>query len=168
GVPRREKFSTILRDLVKTTPTEALLTDYLQRYAGALEHELAVAPLVEGIETFLAADGRSVYVSSSAPEAEVALQLARRSLSAYFAAVYGSQTPKAEALRQVAKAHHGAQIVFFGDAVGDLKAAQEVGVAFVAVINERDNFAQHDVVKLRDFTSLSEVERSIQIAVQRL
>lgn len=54
GVPRREKLSTILCDLLHTPPTPALLNSYLQRYASALEDALAVAPLVEGIETFLA------------------------------------------------------------------------------------------------------------------
>jgi len=166
GIPRREKLVTILRDLVKTTPTEVLITHYLHRYATVLEHKLAVAPLVEGVEDFLSVGGRRFYVSSSAPEVEVHRQLERRGLSRYFTRVYGSQTPKAEALRQVVTAHREMAIVFFGDAVGDLQAAQEVGVAFVAVVNERDNFTQQDVVKLSDFTSLSQVERCMQNALQ--
>ena len=54
GIPRRENLLTTLRDLLQTPPTAALLTHDLQRYAGALEDELAVTPLVEDIETFLA------------------------------------------------------------------------------------------------------------------
>ncbi|MBX3013945.1 MAG: HAD family hydrolase [Caldilineaceae bacterium] len=164
GVPRREKLATILRDFVKTTPTDPLLNRYLERYAHALEAELARAPLVEGVAAFLAAGGCPFYVSSAAPEAEVALQLERRQLHTYFTHIYGAQTPKAEAVRQVAAAHPTAPLVFFGDAVGDWLAAQATGVAFVAVINERDNFAQQAVVKLRDFTQPEQVERCIQKA----
>ena len=101
GVPRREKFIGILRDIISITPTEALLDSYLQRYANALEYELAVAPMVEGVAHFLAASGYTFYVSSSAPESEVDHQLARRNLKAYFTAVYGAQTPKDAALGQV-------------------------------------------------------------------
>jgi phosphoglycolate phosphatase-like HAD superfamily hydrolase len=166
GVPRREKFVTILRDLIRTIPTETLLTSYLSRYASALEHELMVAPMVEGMASFLDAGGRSFYVSSSAPEAEVHRQLERRQLSPYFTTVYGAQTPKAEALRQVVVVHLGSAIVFFGDSIGDLRAAKEAGVAFVAVVNERDNFTAQDVVKLYDFTCIPQVEYCIQSALR--
>lgn len=166
GVPRREKLVTILRYLIRITPTETLLTSYLQRYANALEHELAVAPMVEGVSTFLTAGGRSFYVNSSAPEAEVYRQLEQRHLLPYFTKVYGSQTSKTDALRQIVAAHPETAIVFFGDSVGDLKAAQEAGVAFIAVINERDNFAKQAIIKLSDFTLLTQVERCIKSALQ--
>ncbi|MCX6045411.1 MAG: HAD hydrolase-like protein [Chloroflexi bacterium] len=165
GVPRREKFAGILRELIGTPPTEALLVSYSKRYASALEHELAVAPLVEGVANFLAAGGRTFYVSSSAPESEVQHQLEIRNLSPYFFALYGAQTPKAEALRQVVLAHPASVIVFFGDAMSDLIAAQAAGVAFVGVVNERDNFADRCSVKLADFATLSRVEDCIQSAL---
>lgn len=168
GVPRREKLATILRDLIGITPTETLLASYLQRYASALEYELAVAPMVEGVATFLAAGGHRFYVNSSAPEVEVYRQLEQRHLIHYFTKIYGAQTAKAEALRQIVATHPETTIVFLGDSVGDLKAAQEVGVAFVAVINERDNFTQQDLVKLSDFNQLTAVEHCIKNALQRL
>jgi phosphoglycolate phosphatase-like HAD superfamily hydrolase len=165
GVPRREKFVAIVRNIIGTMPTGPLLTRYLDRYAHALEHELAVAPIVEGVAEFLAIGGRTFYVSSSAPEVEVHRQLEIRTLSHYFAVIYGSQTPKVEALRQVVSAHSGAAIVFFGDSIGDWAAAQEAGVAFIGVINERDNFTDQSVVKLNDFINVDRVEESIQNAL---
>ncbi len=168
GVPRREKFVTILNDILGITPPEPLVTNYLNRYANALEHELAVAPLVEGVAEFLAAGGHIFYVSSSAPESEVHLQLHRRNLTSYFTNVYGSQTTKAEALRQIASAHPGAAIVFFGDSIGDLIAAQETKVAFVGVVNERDNFTNQPVVKLADFSTPSQIEVCVQNALSHL
>jgi len=168
GVPRREKLATLLRDHIGIAPTEEILADYLARYATALEHELAIAPMVEGIREFLAAGGYTFYVSSSAPEHEVQQQLARRHLRPYFAAIYGGQTPKAEALRQIRAAHPTAPIIFFGDALGDLVAAQAVGIPFVGVVNEGDNFAAERVVKLADFATPALVAQAMQQALRNL
>lgn len=167
GVPRREKLGAILREIVGITPTEAILAPYLVRYAAALEHELAIAPMVEGIGAFLAAGEHTFYVSSSAPEHEVQQQLATRNLRPYFAAIYGGQTPKATALRQICAAHPTATVLFFGDALGDLLAAQAVGVPFVGVINERDNFAGERVIKLADFATPALVQQAMQQALTK-
>lgn len=168
GVPRRDKFIEILGNILKVTPTEALIDGYLRRYASAVEHEITVAPMVEGMREFLSADGYTFYVSSSSPESEVYHQLESRNLNTYFSAIYGLQTPKAEALRQIVVANPESAVVFFGDSVGDWEAAQEAAVAFVAMINERDNFQTQSVVKLKDFTAMSQVKISIQNALQSI
>lgn len=165
GVPRRDKLFGLLHDLLGVEPSAAMLADYLERYARALEHALAMAPLVEGVDGFLQQDGYTFYVSSSAPEAEVYQQLQRRNLLTYFAAIYGSTTPKAAALHTIRAANPGKPLVFFGDAIGDWDAAQKAGVAFIAVVNECDNFGDHPVIKLSSFTTIAQVEACIQRAL---
>lgn len=166
GVPRRDKLAGILREIVGIEPDTALIADYLDRYAQALEHELAIAPMVEGVATFLQQAGYIFYVCSSAPEEEVQRQLARRNLRSYFTEVYGSTTPKAAALCVIRDTQPHNPIVFFGDAIGDWEAAQAVDVTFVAVINERDNFGDQSVSKLYNFTNLAEVEACIKQSLQ--
>ncbi len=165
GVPRRAKLAHLLQYVLHTTPTDALLSEYLRRYANALEHELAVAPMVEGVGAFIADCAAARYVCSSAPEAEVHAQIARRSLAPHFIAVYGGATPKSHALRSIAATHAPKPAVFFGDSVGDYEAACEAAVAFVGVVCERDNFQGAHVVKLKDFTDRAAVERAMQQAV---
>ena len=165
GAPRRDKLFGLLHDLLGVEPSTAMLDDYLERYARALEHELAIAPIVEGIDGFLHHDGYTFYVSSSAPETEVYQQLQGRNLLIYFTGLYGATTPKAAALRAVQAAHPESPLVFFGDAVGDWAAAKEAGVAFIGVINERDNFGDEAVLKLSDFTNITQVEACIQRAL---
>lgn len=162
GVPRRDKLAAILGEIVGVEPTPTLLAGYLERYAHALEYELAIAPMVEGVATFLQEDGYSIYVCSSAPEEEVHHQLERRNLLGYFTKVYGSTTAKADALRAIRAIHADSPIVFFGDATGDWEAARSAAVAFVAVVNERDNFGVLPVMKLHNFANLTEVERCIR------
>lgn len=167
GVPRRDKLFGLQHDLLGVEPSAAMLANYLERYARALEHELAIAPIVEGVDGFLRQDGHTFYVSSSAPEQEVYHQLQRRSLLTYFAAIYGSTTPKAAALRTIQAAHPGKPLVFFGDAIGDWDAAKAAGVAFIAVVNERDNFGNHPVIKLSSFTHIAQVEACMQRALAK-
>lgn len=165
GVPRRAKLFGLLRDLLGVDPSPALLEDYLARYAHALEHELAIAPTVEGIDGFLHHDGYTFYVSSSAPEPEVYQQIQRRNLLTYFAGIYGANTPKATALQTIRTANPGKRLIFFGDAIGDWNAAKAAHVAFIAVINERDNFGNEAVLKLSDFTNITQVEACMQRAL---
>jgi phosphoglycolate phosphatase-like HAD superfamily hydrolase len=165
GVPRRAKLAHLLQYNLRTEPTDALLSEYLHRYAFQLEHQLAVAPMVEGVEEFIASYPAARYVCSSAPEAEVHEQVSRRSLGRHLAAVYGSTTPKADALRAIAASHSNRPVVFFGDSVGDHEASCRAGVAFVGVVCERDNFQDMPVVKLRDFAQRATVEQAMLQAV---
>jgi phosphoglycolate phosphatase-like HAD superfamily hydrolase len=167
GVRRDHKLRHILTKIFEVKLAEDTLSSYLFEYAHKLESLLAAAPLVEGVEDFLANRDHSFnfYVSSSAPEAEVKDQLSRRGLAGHFKAVFSANTPKEIALRQVSSRHPGQITVFFGDSVGDWNAAREAGVAFVAVISERDNFAGLPVTKLSDFMSIPAVLSAINAAL---
>lgn len=168
GVPRRTKLAHLLQHALGAEPTEALLAEYLQRYAAQLEHQLAAAPMVEGVAQFIACYPAPGYVCSSAPEAEVHQQLSRRALGSHLAAVYGGDTPKPDALRAIAASHPSQPVAFFGDSVGDYEAARKAGVAFVGVVCERDNFKGLPVVKLRDFAHRATVEQALlDAAAQR-
>jgi phosphoglycolate phosphatase-like HAD superfamily hydrolase len=165
GVPRRAKLAQLLENYLRTEPTDALLSEYLHRYAVELEDQLAVAPMVEGIGEFIACYPAARYVCSSAPEAEVREQVTRRSLDHHLAAIYGGITPKSDALRAIAASHLNQPVVFFGDSVGDYEASCQASVAFVGVVCERDNFQGVPVVKLRDFAHRGTVEQAMAKAV---
>ena len=118
-----------------------------------LEHQLAVAPMVEGVAEFIACYPAARYVCSSAPEAEVHAQVSRRSLGRHMAAIYGSNTRKSDALRSIAASHPDQPVVFFGDSVGDYEASCLASTAFVGVVCERENFQDIPVVKVQDFAN---------------
>ncbi|MEJ8839717.1 HAD family hydrolase [Ramlibacter sp. AN1133] len=161
GVRRDVKIAHILRTFARGSATDDL-GHYLVAYAGKLEQLLRSAPLVPGVEDFLRSD-RSFFLSSSAPEPEIELQLRSRGLWSRFERVFGASKPKAMALSEVHQAS-GSRPVFFGDSPPDLDAAVEAGASFVAVVFERDNFAGVPVVKLPDFTSAERVQYCIDAA----
>jgi len=166
GVPRAEKLRYILESIVGIVASEAVVDEYLVKYQHALEGALSAAPFVPGVEDFLSACECPLYLCSSAPAEEVARQLAARHLQGYFAEVFDGRTPKERALKHIGHRHGTKGIVFFGDSLGDLAAAQSAGVPFVAVVAEWDNFGERPVVKLRDFTDRGAIERCISEAAQ--
>jgi phosphoglycolate phosphatase-like HAD superfamily hydrolase len=166
-VPRRTKIVAILANILEVEVAEELVSGYLDRYDAALVHLLFVVPLVDGIAEFMARNGYTYYVCSSAPKQEVERQLARAGLTSHFTDVFGLDTPKAEALRHIKLSHAGTAIVFLGDSPGDQRAADAAGVPFIAVVAERDNFPGENVVKLKNFSSLDVVQESFREAFAR-
>ena len=166
GVPRAEKLKHILESIVGIVASEATVDEYLVKYEHALEEALSAASFISGVQYFLSACECPIYLCSSAPAGEVARQLSARHLQGYFAEVFDGRTPKAEALKHIAHRHGHKGIVFFGDSLGDLVAAQSAGVSFVAVVAEWDNFVERTVVKLRDFADREAIQRCISEAAQ--
>lgn len=161
GVPRAEKLKYILESIVGIVASEATIDEYLVKYEHSLEDALSAASFVSGVKDFLSACECPLYLCSSAPAEEVAQQISARHLQGYFTGVFDGRTPKNEALKHIARRHGHKGIVFFGDSLGDLAAAQSAGVSFVAVVAEWDNFAGRTVVKLRDFTDRDTIQRCI-------
>ena len=165
GVPRRDKLAQILRGL-QVDPTDALVSEYLSRYAVVLEPQLRKAPMVEGIADFIVGCPAACYVCSSAPEAEVQAQISRCALTSHLAAAYGGTTPKPVALREIAALHTNQTVIFFGDSMSDRDASLEARVAFVGVSCERDNFKDVAIEKITDFSDRRVVEHAMVAAVR--
>jgi phosphoglycolate phosphatase-like HAD superfamily hydrolase len=166
GVRRDHKISHILRTILKISGSEDVLPKYLESYSAKLERELLAAPLIPGVQEFVRNSRYTFYVSSSAPEPEIDLQLRSRALLGYFEAVFGAATRKSEALSLVRAKWAPVRPVFFGDSLGDMEAAAAAHTPFIAVTYERDNFRSVSVRKLRDFTSSDHVHACINAAAQ--
>ncbi|MGD0492264.1 MAG: HAD family hydrolase [Steroidobacteraceae bacterium] len=94
-----------------------------------------------------------IYVCSAAPQEEVRRQLEHRHFAAHVAAAFGDPVGKADALRQVIvrSGAHARDIIFFGDSSADRDAAVEVGMRFVAVTREKNDFVEVNCSKIVDF-----------------
>jgi phosphoglycolate phosphatase-like HAD superfamily hydrolase len=164
GVPRAAKLKYILESIIGAPASKAVLDEYLVKYEASVDGALSAAPVVTGVKEFLSECECPVYLCSSAPSEEVSRQLRARDMLGYFAETFDSRTPKDEALRYIAARHGHKGVVFFGDSLGDLSAAQSARVSFVAVVADWDNFPDQAVVKLRDFADRKAVQRCISEA----
>jgi len=131
GVPRDQKIAHVLRDILKLP--ESLAPAVAACYARKLAAGLPSCAPVRGVSAFLSAVDARFYVASSAPEPEIRSNLERHDLLCHFAGIFGHPLTKAAVLSYLRRAHAGADVVFFGDAVADLEAAEGAGVRFVAV-----------------------------------
>jgi len=153
GVPRAQKFRHIWERILGreySPQTEEVLS---ARYVALLGKGLLEAPLMEGIESFLSGNDLPKYVCSAAPQEEVELQIRHHRLRYHFAHLYGAPVAKCEALADII-ARVGCeprQVLFFGDALADLEAAEAAGTTFVGVVRERNNFGNVRCPTLTDF-----------------
>jgi beta-phosphoglucomutase-like phosphatase (HAD superfamily) len=162
GVRRDLKILGIHAEILGSTLTEDELNGYLDRYAIALEKELSVAPLVDGVDRFVQDHPGRLFVSSSAPTEEVERQLSVRSLVQHFDGVFAGEADKRQGLERIRVLAGSQTVVFFGDSLGDWESARSADIAFVGVIAERDNFRDAPIAKIRDFVDRDSIAKAIE------
>jgi beta-phosphoglucomutase-like phosphatase (HAD superfamily) len=153
GIPRKTKFRHIWEQILRLPYDGTVESTLAKHYELALADSLLDAPIVEGIDRLFTDANVPIYVCSAAPEEEVRRQLEHRHFAAHVAAAFGDTMGKADALRQVIVESSALprEIVFFGDSSADRAAAIEVGVRFVAVIREKNDFIETNCPKIVDF-----------------
>lgn len=139
GLSRYRLFEALLEGRFgpkRPVALDALLAAYGRRCrAGYLEQ--AETPGMRAALSRAGAGGRPLYIVSGSDETELRQVLARRELAPEFAAIYGSPATKPENLARVRRHHAflgssaGARILFVGDAVADMEAAERQGADFL-------------------------------------
>jgi beta-phosphoglucomutase-like phosphatase (HAD superfamily) len=153
GIPRKTKFRHIWEQILRLPYDVIVESTLAKQYELALADRLLDAPIVEGIDRVFTDADMPIYVCSAAPQEEVCRQLVHRHFAGHVAASFGEPVGKADALRQVIVQLGGQarDIPFFGDSSADRDAAVEVGVRFIAVIREKNDFAEVNCPKVVDF-----------------
>jgi len=160
GIPRKTKFRHIWEQILRLPYDSAVESALAKQYELALTDSLLEAPIVEGVDRLFTDADVPIYVCSAAPQEEVRRQLEHRNFAAHVAAAFGDPLGKVDALRQV-MVRSGAQareIVFFGDSSADRDAAIEVGMRFIAVIRDKNDFIDvhcPQIVDFQDWNALS-------------
>lgn len=135
GLPRSDKFRIIYREVLRRPLDETELDRLGREFSEIVFDEILACAPVAGALEFLAAHAstRLLFVASATPQDELREIVRERGLEGYFRAVYGSPDDKTEILRRIIRdwALDLGEVVFVGDAMGDLKHARAVGVGFV-------------------------------------
>jgi beta-phosphoglucomutase-like phosphatase (HAD superfamily) len=163
GIPRKAKFRHIWKQILRLPYDDAVESALAKQYEMALADSLLKAPIVEGVDRLFANVDVQIYVCSGAPLDEVRRQLEHRHFGAHVAAAFGDPVEKSEALRQVIAQSqaHARDIVFFGDSRADRDAAIEVGVRFIAVIREKNDFIEVNCPKIVDFQDWEALSKAV-------
>lgn len=142
GISRYEKFAYIFRNILHLPYNEVTGKKLGERYSQMLSQNLADTPLIQGVKEFLAQQHVPLFVASSSEVHEMQRVVEAKGISKYFTKLYGHPISKAEAIREVAASNNmePSQVLFFGDAVADWKAAAETKADFIARTEQPELF----------------------------
>lgn len=136
GYSRHRKIRHFYEGILGRAVPEGELERRSERFRALVHEGVLAAPLVRGVESFLArASGRyGRYVASGTPEEELRGIVAARRIGHLFEGVHGSPREKDEIVRSILDREDAApgEAVLVGDGDSDRRAAREVGVEFVA------------------------------------
>lgn len=140
GMSRFDKFRFIYQTYLGRSLEDGESDALGQAFSRLVYQEILACPFIRGAPEFLERRRKeyAMFVASAAPDVEVRDIVACRGLAGFFRGVYGSPRAKPDLLRQILVDQGLApwQAVFIGDAVADQRAAQAVGMPFIAVASK--------------------------------
>lgn len=163
GIPREVKIRYVLENILNIKNNDEKIDFYLIQYSLALEKELLNCPFVDGIEDFLLTNPDAYfYITTAAPRDEAIQLLKKRNVDNHFQEIFGPPTTKSMALKNIeSREGNPSSVVFFGDSYADLHAAREVGISFIGVTCEKNDFEREDVPTINDFSDTKSVMQLI-------
>lgn len=131
------KIDYLLRERLGSPDDTVLREELAGEFSRRTLAHLESVPFVGGAEEFLAEFSSRIplYLASVTPQEDLDTTIRQRGLGGFFRGVYGCPPwTKADAIRDVIRREGGGTngIALIGDAPGDLQAARETGVEFVA------------------------------------
>ena len=137
GVPRREKFIYIHKELLKRTLNDNSLEDLCNEYTKKVVDRVLDTPLTPGTLNTLEDLPESVkaFVVSGTPHSEINFLCDEMGIAQYFKSVCGSPRPKSDWILDLLNQHSIAteNAWMIGDSMTDLNAARSTGLGFVGV-----------------------------------
>ncbi|MDF2607925.1 MAG: hypothetical protein K0S34_2121 [Bacillales bacterium] len=134
GVSRYVKFKEFLSDFAKEQFQETKFNILLDKYATLCRELYSSANITPGCEsllTKLSNCNKKLYVASGSDENELIEVFKGRNLDKYFNGIYGSPKTKSECTSIILNNNPDKRAIFIGDALSDLKTAQEHGIDFI-------------------------------------
>ena len=139
GMPRHSKLRYCMEQIAGQSIDEEALTNLVERFATLVFEAVVAAPLLDNVMSTLQALQQAripAFVVSGTPEEEMQAIIKRKQLAPFFSGVFGSPRHKSEIVRKVLHEHAFSPscCLFIGDALADLKAAKDNGLAFLGIV----------------------------------
>ena len=165
GMSRLLQFEYVAKELMRVKDPDKMVKDMLKRFTLLVREEVSKALFIPGAVDLLKFLYKvyPLFIVSSAPHEELEEAVISRDIKKYFIDYYGSVNDKADyidkilAEKGIAK-HH---VLYVGDTLKDLSAAQKANVYFCAVQNRLVDFSNHNCTKVFDLKELHDLFSSI-------
>lgn len=136
GISRYNKFRWIYKNLLKCEYDKKIEMQLGEAFSEIVFDKIMNAPFVPGaLELLQKMESRvPAFIASGTPDSELKKIVDDRSLTPFFANIFGSDISKEQAIREVQMKYHfkKPEMLFVGDAVSDYKAASSENLHFIA------------------------------------
>ncbi|MGB7789250.1 HAD family hydrolase [Methanoregula sp.] len=153
GMSRFDKIRYIYKNILKKDLDQVTFETLSEKFSNLVFHGVLNAPFVPGAAEFLKKYSSTIplYVVSATPEKELREIMLERNLTPFFKEVYGAPRKKNDCIDEILSKSGvpASDVLFVGDALNDLAAAQASGVAFIGRVGrgENDIFRNYSGVK---------------------
>ncbi|MGG7620236.1 HAD family hydrolase [Bacillus coreaensis] len=134
GISRYVKFKEFLSDFAKEPFREDKYNVFLNNYANICKELYGFADITPGSKALLvelSQLNKKLFIASGSDEKELNEVFIDRNLSKYFNGIYGSPKTKSECISIILNNHPNKKAVFIGDAISDMKTAEEHDIDFI-------------------------------------
>lgn len=162
GVSRYKKIKYIYKEFLNESLSEEKFVELCEQYSQLVFDRVLASDFVPGAEEFLKEYYRdvSLFIVSGTPQEEIRKIVVQRQLAPYFKDVFGSPKDKDYWTGQILSAHQYSsdEVLWVGDAMSDLNAAEKFNIQFVGRVTEnRDIFKErtgfHKILNLVELDS---------------
>ena len=106
----------------------------LSSYSSMCKQLYLEAEITPGFLNFIKGLHGKKFIASGSEQEELRYVFKQRELDIFFDGIYGSPTPKSENIKTILQSTSNNNAIMFGDAVSDLNAAIDNGIAFIAYL----------------------------------
>ena len=155
GISRYVKIQYFYEKILGIKLSDKKKEELINKFSQIVFNEILNAPFVKGMAEFLAENYKKfpLFVVTGTPDEEINSIIKKRKLNFYFKEIHGSPKEKKDIIFDILSRYkwNPEEVVFFGDAESDLRAAEETGVIFVARLNDNSKALESCKYKIRDF-----------------
>ncbi|MCK5322499.1 MAG: HAD family hydrolase [Desulfobulbaceae bacterium] len=161
GMFRGEKIRRIFEETLGLSPSAEEISAQKSLFSRMVVEKIIAAPSVPGALTFLQKNSNQpLYVVSAAPQNEVREIVIKRGINKHFKSVFGGPAKKRDLLLHVFEIEQcdAKELLFVGDSLSDLKAAEEAEVRFLGIAPPgKDNIFPTHIPVMTDLKGLYQI-----------
>jgi len=167
GISRYIKFRHIYKNILNKALPKKQEIILGKRFSDLVLDGVLRAPFVNGLAGFFRnnRDKYKFFIVSGTPEKELLDIVHKRGIAGFFEGVYGSPRRKCALIKMILRQYRlkREQVIFVGDALNDIIAAQEAEVNFVLRNNSenRGQFRNYGCVEIDSFLKFNVLVNNI-------
>ena len=155
GISRHVKIQYFFEKILGIEVSNKRRKELADRFSQIVFDEILQISFVEGMPGFLEDNYKKLplFIVTGTPDEEINIIIKKRKIDIYFEGVYGTPGDKKDIILDILNRYkwNSKEVIFFGDAQTDLRAAEETGAVFVARTDGSSKALENCKYKIKDF-----------------